>query len=258
MKRILLIMVFVALVGCAQKKEDCGRYSIGRDPTWYPLQIGLQATNLNAFTNSLVQEIGIIEGIPLQIHDIDWGQLVQALDNREVGGIFSSISPTVISQEKYLFSEPFFQLGPVLVVSSQSNAKSLTDLAGKIVLVNQYDESVLIAEKVPTIIIESYQSMPVALEVLASGKVDGLLMPIMEAQTLISHLYPSQLKIVTPPLNDQAIRLLTLKEDNQSLFQHFAHGLKRIRTSGQYESLRNAYLSRLLQYKSQSASGRSV
>lgn len=242
MRKFFLITLFFALIGCNGNRVEYGKYSIGRDASWFPLQLDqLSPTNLTAFTNALVQEIAKTEDVPLNVLDIGWSQLFQSLSEKKVAGIFTSISPTAITQDKYTFSDPFLLLGPVLIVPSSSTATSLEDLEGKIVAVNQFDDSVLIAERYCCVVIKLYQNKAMALEQLKNGEVDGVLMPVLDAESLVSNLYPSELKIVTQPLTNKAFRLITLKGSQGPLIKHFNLGLEKLRTSSKYNSLCKIY-----------------
>lgn len=132
-------------------------------------------------------------------------------------------------------------MGPVLVVPADSNATSLIDLKGKIIGVSQFNEDDLIVQKDPSIIIQYYQNIPQALEILASGNIDGLLIATLEAHALVPHLYPSILKIVTGPLNDKGLRLLTLKDAQPKLLNQFNKGLEQTQKSGLYNELRTNF-----------------
>jgi ABC-type amino acid transport substrate-binding protein len=132
-------------------------------------------------------------------------------------------------------------LGPVLIVSASSQAASLSDLGGRIVAVNQFDESVLIVQKYPSIVIQLYENKSSALESLKNGEVDGVLMPVLDAKSLLDSLYLGEFKIVTPPLNNKALRLITLKGKNHALIRSFNRGLKKVIKSGVYQQLRQTY-----------------
>ena len=241
MRRILLLVLLVGIMGCGHKTLHYGPYSIGRDQSWFPLRVEQHAPNLNAFTNELVQEIAKIEDLPLEIININWVQLFQSLEQEEVAGIFTSLSPNRITEARFAFSDPFLLLGPVLIVPYDSKAKSLEDLNGKIVAINQFDDAVFIVQRYPSIVIRLYQNMPTALDDLNSGLIDGVLMDNLDAHALVPHLYPSQLKIVTKPLNDKALRLITLKGENKKLIKYFNRGLKKVRDSSDYTELRSRF-----------------
>lgn len=239
--RCLLVLALVFLVGC-EKQPSLGKYSIGRDPSWFPLQLDQQFfPNITAFTTVLVQKISKVEEVPLTVIDLSWAQLFQSLEEEEVAGIFTSLPPTPITTDKYTFSDPFLWLGPVLVVKKGAPVTSLLDLEGKIVGVNQFSESVLIVQEYPSILIKLYENMPTALEDLVEGKIDGVLLETLEAHALIPNLYPDSLKIVTAPLNDKGLRLITLKGKNEALIRHFNAGLKKLRHSSNYADIRETY-----------------
>ncbi len=158
------------------------------------------------------------------------------------GGILTPLSPNVITKDKYSFSEPLIEIGPVLVVPANSPANSLADLNNdSIIAVYQFDESTLIAQQYPTLIIRQYQSKPQILEELAAGKVDAVLIPVLDARTLVPSIYPNQLKIIDGPLNQKAIRLVTLKDKNSSLIKYFNRGIKKLHSSGAYQQLLHTY-----------------
>jgi polar amino acid transport system substrate-binding protein len=240
-KFLIFVILLVACIGCGKKKVDYGPYTIGRDLSWFPLQIGMRGPNLNAFTNALTKAIARVEKVPLQIVNTSWVQLFQSLEEGRVAGVFTSIAPNAITLDKYTFSDPFLPLGPVLILPYDSENSSLEDLEGKIVSVYQFDDSVLIAQRYPSILIRLYQNKPTVLESLNNGEIDGVLMPILDAQSLVPSLYPSQLKIATPPLNNKALRLITLKDSNQALIKHFNQGLDKIISSGKYQKMLHTF-----------------
>lgn len=239
--RIILIMLVCLVGGCGSKQPEFGHYSIGRDPTWFPLNFKLQTANINAFTNSLIAAIARTEHVPMRILDVDWNTLYTHLEERRYAGAFTSFPKNPQNLDRYTFSEPFLLLGPVLVVSEDSSATSLADLDDALIGINQFDDSVLIVQKYPTLQIKLYQNMPMALEDLAAGRIDAVLISTLEAQALVPNLYPGMLKIVTGPLSDKALRLITLKGENEQLIKHFNRGLKDLHETGQYASLREKF-----------------
>ncbi len=239
--RLILVAVLFLVGGCGSKSPEFGEHSIGRDPTWFPLNFKLQTANINAFVNSLVAAIARTEHIPMRILDVDWDSLYTHLEQKSYAGAFTSFPMNEENLGRYSFSKPFLLLGPVLIVPEHSNATTLSDLRNKVVGINQFDDSILIVQKQPTIIIKLYQNMPTALEELAAGRIDAVLMPTLEAHALVPNLYPGMLKIVTPPLSDKALRLITLKGENEQLIKCFNRGLKEMKITKQYELLREKF-----------------
>lgn len=241
MRSLLLFCCLLVFAGCSDQVKGKKAHFIGRDPTWYAIHEEVSPPDLTAFTNALVEQIAKTEHIELDLVNVGSAQLFQPLELEEVGGVLSVIEPDVVSKGKYSFSDPLLLLGPVLVVREDSEAHSLEDLSGKIVAVNQYDESVLIAQSYPSLVIALYQSKAEALTQLKEGGYDGVLISNIQAQSLVNHFYPSALKIVTKPLSNKGIRLVTLKERNKSLINHFNHGLAALIKSGEYRGLMKSF-----------------
>lgn len=228
-------------MGCSSSHSINEAHTLGRDSTWFPLQLDSKMAPLTAFTTALVQEIVRVTHYPLEIVNVDWPQLFQNLEEGHVAGVFSSLSPGLLCEKKYTFSDPIVDLGPVLIVPKASKFTSLLDLSGKRVAVYQYDESILIAQEFPSILIELYQSMPGILEALNAGVVDAVLMPVLDARSFVNHVFPGQLQIVSEPLSTKAIRLVTCNKTHRSLMNHFNRGLQKTRDNGAYEKLRKLY-----------------
>ncbi len=240
MKRIILWLMALALASCGGSQTNKNPQLIGRDSSWFPLELGKEAPNLTAFTNALIQEINHLEHSSLQITNVAWAQLFYQLETGDVGAILAALPPNVITENKFSFSDPLLLLGPVLIVPVDSPATGLSDLKGKVVAVYQFDESVLIAQDYP-VVIQLYENKPMILEALSQGKVDAVLMPVLDARRLVLSLYPLELKMVTEPLNAKAIRLITLKNQNKRLLRKFNRGLQKAEQTGSYFKLRKEY-----------------
>ena len=242
--RSLTVFVLICFSSCSSSNHEpeFGSYSIGRDSTWFPLNFQLQTPNINAFVNAFTATIARTQAVPMNIINVNWDELYTLLEEREYAGAFTSLPMNPANLARYTFSQPFILLGPVLIVPEHSSATSLETLnKNAIIGVNQFDDSVLIAQRYPSHIIELYQNMPQALEDLVAGRIDAVLMPTLDAKALVPNLYFGILKIVTPPLSDKALRLITLRDENDELIHHFNAGLSELHATGQYKQLREKF-----------------
>lgn len=230
----VLILFFVLATSCF---ADPPLYRIGRDPVWSPLDLGSDTYNVTAFTDALMREVGKIENVQVQM--IDTSSVVLFSDLCR--GNFDAVITTAAPNDRFDFSSPLILLGPVLVVREDSDIKSLSDLKNKKVGVNAYDNSEAIASQVSSILIQLYDNMPIALDDLAKGRLEGVLIATMQAHALIPHQYAGQLRIATPPLNDDGIRLVTLKKKGKPLVTLFNRGVKKVKKKGLYKYLRLEY-----------------
>lgn len=237
--RCAMLLLLVLFSGCHQRSSQ--HLSIGRDPTWFPCDFGEETAPINAFTNALFQAGNELGRPALEIVDTTWENLVPSLQKQRVVGILGAWTPLPHLQEQYEFSMPFLKIGPLLVVRVATEAHSLGELAGKIVAVSQFDQTVLLVQKYPSITIAQYQSVPQALEQLVAGEFDAVLIGALQAQALVPHLYPGVLKIASEPLTDEGLRLVTLKGKHRDVVELFDQRLKKLKASGLYEGLRTQF-----------------
>lgn len=236
-KIVLFFCSLLLLVSCSSSST---LQRIARDPSWASLSFDIALDNVNAFTTALVQEIAKAERLSIEIIDVDSINLLNWLQQGKYIGALSSLAPLPEYRELYDFSEPILPLGPVLIVPIHSPVRTLGDLRGKHLGVYAFDESTLIAQKEASVVIDLYQNIPTALDATLTGIYDGILVPNLTAQQLIPTRYANQLKIVTPPLNDLAIRLLTQKKG--PFLASFNKGLERLKASSRYLALQKKFL----------------
>lgn len=228
--------IFFIIFFCATAFGET--FLIGRDPTWYKTATAGKESYINGFLNALCLEAGKVEKVTFQIIDTDPLSLFEGLSEGKYEGVFSSLPIDVQSEELYNFSLPILLLGPVLVVPTASKVDALTDLKGHTIGISAFDNSVFLAQTVPSLTITTYESMPQALADLAAGKTDAVLLSYLEAHSLVTSLYKDTLRIATTPLTNDAIRIVTLKTDPHPLLTYFNRALRKLKKSHLYQHLR--------------------
>ena len=98
-------------------------------------------------------------------------------------------------------------------------------MQGKIVSYEKGSQDILLLEKYPEIYIKTYDQIRDALNDLQKQKVDGTLVNAIIAQNYVANLYQGEFKVIMP-LEDEGLRLLTLKE-NFSFVNFFNPGFKK-------------------------------
>ncbi len=232
---LLVIGLVLTFCGCTSNpSKPCCR--IGVDSNWYPLQFGSRDNNINAFSTELLTEIGKLEKIPFVKVTVNSTNLLDGLQNGQYEAILSSKTPYIFNRDLYDFSDVFLPLGPVLIVPIDSQINSLDQLNGKEIAVVTGSTYDLILEKSPGVMIRYYDSIPQALNSIQAGA-DGAIVDILSAVAYCRDLYQGQLKIATPPLNDDGLRLITKHNAAPHLIKGFNKGLKRIQKNGYYNKL---------------------
>lgn len=231
----LFILILLVLFGCSSNSSE-GR-KVGIDASWYPLEFGQRTNSVTAFSTELLSEIGKEEKIPFVRLTVNWDTLLEGLKKGSYEAILTSMPPYIFNEKLFDFSAIYLPLGPVLVVPVNSPIKSLQDLNGKEIAVIAGSSSALLLEPSQGVLIRDYLSIPEALNSLAAGSLDGAMVDILSAVAYCNDLYQGKLKIVTPPLNDEGLRLVTIRGAAPDLVSGFNRGLEALKKSGSYDKL---------------------
>ncbi|CCB88177.1 substrate-binding periplasmic protein [Simkania negevensis] len=230
----LLIILSLAFVGCGSKGKT---YTVGVDPTWFPLNLMGKELNVFAFSNELLLEISRHEGINFQRLNLSWDNLTMGLEEGKCDAILSSVYPYVFELKKYDFSDLYLNTGPVLLVKGDSMLNVSSPMEGKEIAVGSQEQEALFIRLYPQAIVRYYNQIPTALNALVNGYVDGVVVGYIPATAFVEDLYEGKLKIATPPLNEAGLRLLTVHDEHSELIEAFNRGLEKTRDSGKYEKL---------------------
>lgn len=212
-------------------------YKVGVDPTWYPQLLDGKESNLTAFSTELLQEIGKKEDITFSKVTVSWDVLMEGLKKGEYTAILFSMPPYIFNQQTFDFSDLYLKTGPVLVVSTSFDFTSLDKLSGKEIAVMPDSTGTIILEKYPGILIRNYDSIAKALNDVNSGEIDGAIIDVLMATSFCQDLYQGKLRIVTEPLNDAGLRLITLHNRAPELIEAFNEGLDKLKSSKEYDKL---------------------
>ena len=235
MRRIFSFFALLVIAGCGS--FDKKSYSIGVDPSFFPMELQGKEANVFAFCNELLQELAKLKGVQFERVNTSWDNLLMGLREKKYQAMISPMPPLLFNKEKYDFSKLFLPSGPVLIVRQNADISSFDDLKGKEVAVEPHTEGQNIIEKDPDIITRFYDSIPIVLNEVVRGKIDGALVPYILAISYLQDLYRGRLKIVTRPLTNEGLRLITLKNENRDLLKLFSSGLKELKDDGKYDKL---------------------
>jgi polar amino acid transport system substrate-binding protein len=226
------------LGSCGGERED---YRIARDPTWFPLNFIGRETNVLAFSDGVITEVAEVEGFKVSLYPSGWVTLQELLIKGRVEGIMTTIPPTPHFRQLYDFSDVYLYVGPVLVVPASAAVKSLDDMKGKMVGVLSGSAAMVVAARISHVVIVDYMSMPMALAAMAEGELDGVIMERLPALAYVRDLYHGVLKVATPPLTDEGLRLVVVQSRNYDLIDKFNRGLQKIIEDGTYNDLQKKW-----------------
>jgi polar amino acid transport system substrate-binding protein len=213
-------------------------FLIARDSTWYPLDLRGKEISMVGFANEMVAAIAADQEFRTRLFEVGPNALFDGLDLKNYDAILSSLTPNVINRQWYVFSDPFYLVGPVLIVNEKSKAKSLEDMEGKIIGIESGALQVFNILEPPNIVIIPYDTASQALENLDNNVIDGVILEALRAYVYTEGFYSGRLKVASSPLTDRGLRLIARNEPGSVHFvSRFNEGLKAIREKGIYADL---------------------
>jgi len=216
-------------------------YRIAVDEAWYPLQLYNKGQDISAFSEDVLQAIAAEQHLSVQLLQVGTGNLLEGLDLGEYEGALASLILSAGNDEHYISSNPFYLLGPVVVVSTSSKIKSLQDLNGKSVGVITGSNQIGILDpyaKVNYVFYDDSNQLNL-IEDVSNQVVDGMILDILPAYEYAnSFVYQNRLSIVSNPLTYEGLRLVALNNPgSEKLIEQFNEGLKAIKKNGIYNQL---------------------
>jgi ABC-type amino acid transport substrate-binding protein len=199
---------------------------IGVDPNWYPIDFGSQQSYVNGYVEDLLIEMADYNGVGFVRIPANWDTLLDDLNHRKYDAIITSLPAYDYNQAKYDFSKNILDLGPVLIVPSGSQYSELEKIKGEAVGIITGDPAVLILQKYPDIIVRNFLSVPDLLNAVVSGQIEAALLNRIPAVNYINDLYSQKLKIVSPPMTNAGLHVITLKGKQEPFLHTFNKSVK--------------------------------
>lgn len=234
----ILIILLLWFWFRAKAKESVKehRFMIAADSRWSPLDLHGQEQYMLGFVSGLVDFIAKDEDVRIRVIPVGTSQLYDNLDKGYYDGAFSALPPDVLKEKKYLFSEPFYLTGPVLIVPLNSKATAMSDL--HTVGIERGYTTTFAISGTPMTSIVPYDNLNTGLSELVFGKIDGLIVDSLDAYAFTQGYYKDKLKVVTLPLNDEGLRLITLDQFfGKALIKMFNQGLEKAKKEKIYQNL---------------------
>ena len=223
---------------CSSKKPKEKTYTIARDPSWEKISLLGREDHLKGFVDDVLRIISKEEGVTINLVATSRSQIHNALKNGELDAIVSNKRVLKSREDYYNFSDPFFFVGPVLIVTSDSTVKGFEDLYDKTIGLLTGSDAILYVEKHPSIRIKTYYNILVGINSLINKDIDAVVMGLVPAHAYTENIYRGKLKVVSDSLTDNSLRLLTLKTDGKNeLIDLFNRNINKIQEDGRYDML---------------------
>jgi polar amino acid transport system substrate-binding protein len=234
---IAALFLLLIVRSCSSESEGESSFTIGEDSQWRTANVMGKQRELAAFSKELLTTLGKTEKIDFKMAFIPQAELLSSLEDEDVMGVLTDLQPDKFQEQHLLFSKPFILLGPVLIIPS-GELKKWNEKGHKIIGVEHDQATSLNMDNNPSVEMRLYRDEHKALSDLNAGNIDAAVVSAFPAFVYIQTFYPNELKIVTPPLTEEGLRLVTLKnEKGRQLIDAYNEGLDRLKETGTYDKL---------------------
>ena len=180
----LLLVIFFS--GCVnqeektdpaiQKIKDAGKLVVGTSTPYEPMEYIDENDDIVGFDIDVAREIATALGVELEIKDMVFDGLLDAVEDGSVDIAIAAITITLERSEQVLFSNAYLNAGQVIIVNeTNKDINSEEDLENKIVGVQDGTTSEKEALKYTnSSLVKSYNNYTGALEAILAGEIDAI------------------------------------------------------------------------------------
>ncbi|MEX1013346.1 MAG: transporter substrate-binding domain-containing protein [Waddliaceae bacterium] len=235
---VVIGFIFLGINRIGRHTVDKNRYFIGLDSSWYPLNLQGKERHMLAFVRELLIEIAEEEGFSVRFVEVGPHSLVEGMERGNYNAIISSLVPNPYTRSHYTFSDPFYLVGPVLIVREDQDIRSLDELSGKIVGLESQTLQVFSTAQHPRILFVPFDRPAILLENLMNHTIDGVIMDALVAYVYTQGYYKGEVKIATAPLTEKGLRLVALTDPKSvELVYKFDRGLDQLVQTSRFDKL---------------------
>ena len=182
-------------------------------------------------------------GLTAQVENMAFNAIVPAVTTGKVDIGLAGMTADEERKKNVNFSEPYVEAGQVIVVNKDSDIKSVADLSGKIVGVQNgtTGDQYVSDEKngVGVASVERFSSGPEAAQSLATGKIDAVVIDNEPAKAIVAN--NSDLIVLEEPLTSEQYAIAVSK-DKPALLEAINGALNEMEESGELQTILDKYL----------------
>lgn len=219
-------------------------YVIATDTTFAPFEFENAEGEFVGIDIDLLKEIAADQGFEVDIQSLGFNAAVQAVEAGQADGVIAGMSITAERQEKFDFSEPYFDSGVVMgIAADNEDIETYDDLKGQTVAIKVGTEGADFAESIKdqygfeTVVFDDSNSMYQA--VVTKNAV-----ACFEDYPVMGYAISQNvgLKIVTDKEQGSSYGFAVKKGENAELLEKFNAGLKNLKDNGKYQEILDTYI----------------
>ncbi|HEU4965596.1 MAG TPA: basic amino acid ABC transporter substrate-binding protein [Bacilli bacterium] len=232
--------------GCSSNTSgsaDKAEYVVGTDAAYAPFE-WMENDKIVGYDVDVLNAVAEEAGIKLKWENTGWDGIFIALQNGERDIIASAVSITEERKKTFAFTDPYFEATQMLVFKDGENFKTLKDLEGKKIGVQNAttgDTAVSELFGQDNTNIKRFKTTPLALLELKNGGVDCVVADNGVVLEYVKKNGAEGLKTVIDETFEKEQYGFALKKEDTELLKKLNDGLAAIKDSGKLEDIQKQY-----------------
>lgn len=246
MKKIVFItlMLIIVLTSCANSNSDSKVLKVGMELKYPPFETIDVNGNPEGASVMLAEALGEYLDREVEIIDTPYPSLIPALESDSIDIIISSMTITAKREEKVDFSDPYTTSQLMMLVHKDSKVKSYEDLNDPDVIIASKTGTIgalWAASNAPKAQIKNIDEEASAVLEVSQGNADVF---IYDPLSIINHNknYSDTTIAILDPLPNTKGWGIALKKGQDDLKNKINEFIKKAKTDGTYDEIRNKYL----------------
>lgn len=246
-RRTLMVLTLAALCLTAavpRQAEAAGRtVTVATDATWPPMEMVDANKKIVGFDIDFMNAIAKEAGFAVQFKNTAWDGIFAGLGAGRYDAIISSVTITDERKKQYDFSDPYINIGQILVVPKAEKGINLAALKGKKVGAQIGTTGAFEIKKVQGVELKNYDEIGLAFEDMAAGRIAGVVCdePTAAHYALQKTEYKNKFKIVGKSFTAESYGIV-VKRGDKELLALINKGIKAVKAKKVDEQLRKKWL----------------
>ncbi|WP_318258442.1 basic amino acid ABC transporter substrate-binding protein [Geobacter anodireducens] len=222
-RRTLMVLTLAALCLTAavpRQAEAAGRtVTVATDATWPPMEMVDANKKIVGFDIDFMNAIAKEAGFAVQFKNTAWDGIFAGLGAGRYDAIISSVTITEERKKQYDFSDPYINIGQILVVPKAEKGINLAALKGKKVGAQIGTTGAFEIKKVQGVELKNYDEIGLAFEDMAAGRIAGVVCdePTAAHYALQKTEYKNKFKIVGKSFTAESYGIVVKRGDKELL-----------------------------------------
>lgn len=241
---LAVVLMATAFAACGGNKDENNKLIMATNATFPPYEF-VEGGKIVGIDAEIAQAIADKLGMELVIEDMDFGAIISAVETGKADMGLAGMTVTEDRLKSVNFSESYATGVQVIIVREDSDIKSIDDLEGKMIGVQQDTTGDIYASMDPAEggygkdHVTSYKSGAEAVSALKTGKVDCVIIDNEPAKAFVAA--NDGLKIIEEEfaVEDYAI---AISKDNPELLEKVNKALKELKEDGTLDRIVAKYI----------------